>query len=103
MSNLFEVRNLAMALPLAFAILLFVILIILFRSRAVVFCQYLKAMSGVELRPSDVRRIFAERGQNGVREMFLDLIIKEDLKQGPLEVPESQNREEIELQTMGSE
>ncbi|HXG58394.1 MAG TPA: hypothetical protein VNL91_05190 [Thermoanaerobaculia bacterium] len=103
MDNLFETGNLAVVLAVIFALVLLAILIVSFRSRAVVFCQYLKAMSGIELRPSDVRRVFAERGQNGVREMFLDLIIKEDLKQGPLEVPESPSREQTELQAMSTE
>ena len=76
-------------MPLAFATVLLLILIISFRSRAVVFCQYLEAMTGIRLRPSDVRRVFSERGREGVRELFLDLIIREDLKQGPI-VPEEE-------------
>lgn len=78
----------AAAMPLIFAVVLLAILIVSFRSRAVVFCQYLEAMTGIELEPSDVRRVYAERGRNGVREMFLDLIIREDLKEGPIEIPE---------------
>jgi hypothetical protein len=76
------------AMPLIFAGVLLVILIISFRSRAVVFCQYLERMTGIELKPSDVRRAYRENGPNGVRELFLDLIIREDLKQGPIEVPD---------------
>ncbi|HUP62647.1 MAG TPA: hypothetical protein VNA69_19760 [Thermoanaerobaculia bacterium] len=76
------------ALPLLFAGVLLLILIISFRSRAVVFCQYLAHMTGVELKPSDVRRVFKEKGRNGVRELFLDLIIREDLKEGPIEIPD---------------
>jgi hypothetical protein len=34
-----------------------------------------------------VARVFSKRGSEGVREMFLDLLIKEDLKQGPIEIP----------------
>jgi hypothetical protein len=79
------------AMPLVFAGVLLLILIISFRSRAVVFCQYLERMTGIELKPSDVRRAYRENGKNGVRELFLDLIIREDLKQGPIEVPDSQN------------
>ena len=64
------------------------ILVVSFRSRATVFCQYLKAMTGVELKPRQVRSVFKSRGKDGVREMFLDLIIKEDLRQtGPLQIP----------------
>lgn len=76
-------------MPLTFAALLLLILIISFRSRAVVFCQYLQAMTGITLRPSDVRRVFRERGREGVRELFLDLIIREDLKEGPI-VPDEE-------------
>jgi len=71
-------------MPLTFATVLLLILVISFRSRAVVFCQYLETMTGIRLRPSDVRRVFSQSGQNGVRELFLDLIIREDLKEGPI-------------------
>jgi hypothetical protein len=70
----------------AAAVLLF-ILVVSFWSRAVVFCQYLRAMTGIELKPSDVRRVYRQRGRDGVREFFLDLIIREDLKQGPIGIP----------------
>ncbi len=86
--SLFEIRSLVDFVPLGFAFLLLVILIVSFRSRATVFCQYLKAMTGVELSPKEVRRVFASKGQDGVRTLFLDLIIREDLKTGPLEIPE---------------
>ena len=86
----------ATAMPFVFAGVLLAILIISFRSRAVVFCQYLKRMTGIELKPADVRRAFNERGQNGVREMFLDLIIREDLKSGPLSVPDGKSTEPVE-------
>jgi hypothetical protein len=71
-------------MPVAFAVILLLILIVSFRSRAVVFCQYLEAMTGIKLEPAEVRRVYKERGRDGVREFFLDLIIREDLKQGPL-------------------
>lgn len=86
--SLFEIKSLVDVAPLGFALLLFLILVVSFRSRATVFCQYLKAMTGVELKPKDVRRVFAAQGQDGVRTLFLDLIIREDLKTGPLEIPE---------------
>ena len=82
--NLFQIESISSAMPIAFAAILLLILIISFRSRAVVFCQYLQTMTGITLQPSDVRRVFRERGREGVRELFLDLIIREDLKQGPL-------------------
>jgi hypothetical protein len=87
-SSLFEVQGITGLTLLAFAGILLVILVISFRSRAIVFCQYLKAMTGVALKPKQVRAVFKDRGQDGVREMFLDLIIKEDLRQtGPLQIP----------------
>ena len=87
MTNLFRVDSLASATPLIFAAVLLLILIVSFRSRAVVFCQYLRAMTGIDLKPKDVRRVYRQRGKDGVREFFLDLIIREDLKQGPIEIP----------------
>lgn len=85
MQNILDMTSL---MPLVFAAVLLLILIISFRSRAVVFCQYLEAMTGIRLQPSDVRRVYKERGRNGVRELFLDLIIREDLKDGPIAIPE---------------
>lgn len=86
-SSIFRIQSLAAAMPLAFALVLFIILIISFRSRAVVFCQYLETMTGIKLRPSDVRRVYRSGGANAVREYFLDLIIREDLKAGPIAIP----------------
>src|SRR5579859_7313683 len=87
LSSVFQIQTLTAAMPLAFALLLLVILVVSFRSRAVVFCQYLETMTGIKLRPSDVRRVYREGGADAVREYFLDLIIREDLKQGPIEIP----------------
>ena len=75
-------------MPLIFAVVLLVILIISFRSRAVVFCQYLETMAGIALSPQDVRRAYREGGKERVRELFLDLIIREDLKEGPMDIPD---------------
>ncbi len=77
-------------MPVAFAVILLVILVISFRSRAVVFCQYLETMTGIALKPADVRRVYREKGRNGVRDLFLDLIIREDLKEGPMEIPDDE-------------
>lgn len=90
MTSLFQLDSMSAALPLIFAAILLFILIVSFRSRAVVFCQYLEAMTGIRLKPSDVRRVYREKGRNGVREMFLDLIIREDLKEGPIDIPDEQ-------------
>ena len=83
------------AMPLAFALLLLVILVVSFRSRAVVFCQYLETMTGIKLSPADVRRVYRESGADGVREYFLDLIIREDLKQGPISIPGEEEPAEV--------
>ena len=71
------------------ALVLVGLLIVSFRSRAYVFCQYLKTMTGIALRPTEVRRAFKSGGREGVRELFLDLIIREDLKGGPASIPDS--------------
>jgi hypothetical protein len=81
-------RTPAVALPVGLATLLLLILLISFLSRAIVFCQYLFAMTGIQLSPSEVRRVYNEKGREGVREFFLDLIIREDLKEGPLQIPD---------------
>ena len=86
---------------IAAAALLAVILLISFASRAIVFCQYLRTMTGIELKPSDVRRVYRERGKDGVREFFLDLIIREDLKQGPIEIPAEKGPEESDFLVNG--
>ena len=96
MSNLFRIDTLTSSMPLIFAGILLLILIISFRSRAVVFCQYLENMTGIRLKPSDVRRVYRERGRNGVRELFLDLIIREDLKEGPMVIPDEEGPEAID-------
>ena len=88
--SLFRIDSLSTAMPLIFAGILLLILVISFRSRAVVFCQYLEAMTGISLKPSDVRRVYRQRGREGVRELFLDLIIREDLKEGPIEIPDQE-------------
>jgi len=91
MENVFRADSLASAMPLISAGILLLILIISFRSRAKVFCQYLENMTGISLKPSDVRRVYKEKGREGVRELFLDLIIREDLKEGPMEIPDDVN------------
>jgi hypothetical protein len=87
-SSLFQLSSSSVAMPLLFAIVLLGILVVSFRARAVVFCQYLETMTGIKLKPAEVRRLFKTRGRNGVRDMFLELIIREDLKEGPIGVPE---------------
>jgi hypothetical protein len=88
MSGAFELLTRADWTILGGAALLLFLLIVSFRSRSVVFCQYLKTMTGIGLKPSDVRRAFKNGGKEQVRELFLDLIIREDLKAGPVVIPE---------------
>jgi len=87
LKNIFEITSSAAALPLLFAGVLLLILIVSFRSRPVVFCQYLKRMTGIELSPTEVKQVYAQKGPEGVRELFLDLIIREDLKTGSMKIP----------------
>ena len=88
MRGLFEISSPGdWALLSACAVLVF-LLVISFRSRSTVFCQYLKTMTGISLKPADVTRAFKSGGKEGVREFFLDLIIREDLKGGPVKIPD---------------
>lgn len=73
----------------AIVAILIVILIISFGSRARVFCQYLRFMTGLELTPREVKTVFQQQGKAGVRELFLDLLIREDLKELPTITPET--------------
>ena len=74
---------------MGFALVLLVILIISFGSRTRVFCQYLRLMTGISLTPKEVKKIFHLRGKAGVRELFLDLLIREDLADAPVITPET--------------
>ncbi|HEY3203595.1 MAG TPA: hypothetical protein VGL03_08030 [Thermoanaerobaculia bacterium] len=88
MSGIFEVLTRADWTILGAAVLLLFLLIVSFRSRSYVFCQYLKTMTGIGLKPGEVKRAFKTGGREGVRELFLDLIIREDLKGGPAAIPD---------------
>ncbi len=68
---------------------LLLILIVSFRSRAYVFCQYLRLMTGIRLTPREVKKVFRLRGKEGVRELFLDLMIREDLAEATTVTPET--------------
>ena len=81
--------------------LLLIILFVSFISRSKVFCQYLEVMSGIKLKPSEVHHAFKLRGKEGVRELFLDLIIREEAK-GPAITPDSQPQKPI-TQIIGKE
>jgi hypothetical protein len=79
----------ATTLLLATVGVLVLLLVVSFQSRARVFTQYLQHMTGIRLKSRDVARVFRERGQGGVRDMFLELIIREDLRDGPRVTPDS--------------
>ena len=59
--------------------LLLILLVASFVSRARVFCEYLRHMTGIELKPETVRKMYAQKGRGGVRDMLLSLLIQEDL------------------------
>jgi len=69
--------------------ILLVLLIVSFTSRSRVFTEYLRLMTGIRLSPREVSRVFRHRGRPGVREMFLDLIIREDLRDSPRITPDT--------------
>jgi hypothetical protein len=68
---------------------LVLLLAVSFLSRPRVFTEYLYTMTGIKLAPKDVATVFKERGKDGVRELFLELIIREDVRSGPLITPDS--------------
>ncbi len=63
----------------AVALLLLALLVVSFLSRPKVFCQYLRHMTGIELRPGTVRAEYRRRGKAGVRDLLIDLLIQQDL------------------------
>lgn len=75
----FATRDLLRLSALAVAAGLLTVLIISFRSRGRVFCQYLHLMTGIVLKPSQVNELFKSHGKAGVRDLLIDLIIQEDL------------------------
>jgi hypothetical protein len=62
----------------AIGLLLF-ILVASFMSRSKVFCQYLKHMTGIRLKPSMVLHLYKKGGKSAVRDHLIDLLIREDL------------------------
>ncbi len=74
---------------------LLLVLIISMLSRPRIFVQYLEHMTGIKLSSRDVARVFKAHGKAGVREMFLELIIREDLKDGPTIMPDTPPSREI--------
>lgn len=75
---------------IVFVVVLLFILVVSFGSRAKVFCQYLNYMTGIRLTPREVKMVFRKAGKPGVRELFLDLLIRADLEESPVITPDSQ-------------
>jgi len=89
-------ENLDITPVVLFRVFLLVVLIISFRSRSRVFCQYLKHMSGIDLNPSLVKKAYRANGRAGVRDLLIDLSIQEDLSDPSRQVlPGSQPKPSI--------
>jgi hypothetical protein len=58
---------------------LLVLLVASFASRARVFCEYLRHMTGIELKQKTVQAVFKQKGRGGVRDLLISLLIQEDL------------------------
>jgi hypothetical protein len=59
--------------------LLLLLLVTSFISRARVFCEYLRHMTGIELTPKAVKQVYRAKGRGGVRDMLISLLIQQDL------------------------
>jgi hypothetical protein len=71
--------NLAWIAGAAAILLLLLLLLASFLSRPRVFCQYLRHMTGIQLDPRLVQRTYRRKGRAGVRDLLIDLLIREDL------------------------
>ena len=61
------------------AFVLLILLVVSFLSRPRVFCQYLHHMTGIRLSPKQVKQVYSRHGKAGVRDLLIDLLIREDL------------------------
>lgn len=71
--------NLAWIVGAAAILVLLLLLVASFLSRPRVFCQYLRHMTGIQLDPRLVQRTYRRKGRAGVRDLLMDLLIREDL------------------------
>ena len=71
------------------AVVLLLLLVVSFASRPRVFSQYLRALTGIDVTPREIKRVFKQRGRTGVRELFLDLLIREDLREDGVARPDA--------------
>ncbi|NOZ95695.1 MAG: hypothetical protein GXP47_13300 [Acidobacteria bacterium] len=72
-------HGLIMLAAAAGILILLVLLVASFLSRPRVFCQYLAHMTGISLKPGQVHSRYKARGKAGVRDLLIDLLIREDL------------------------
>lgn len=77
------------------AVVLLLLLVVSFASRPRVFSQYLRAMTGIRVTPREIRRVFSQRGRTGVRELFLELLIREDLREDGVARPDAKSSRPI--------
>jgi len=68
---------------------LLLLLVASFLSRPRVFTQYLAHMTGIRLSHRDVAQVFKDRGQAGVRDLFIEMIVREDLREGHRITPDT--------------
>ena len=78
LSSMTPEMQLSLLMTLA-AFVLLILLVVSFLSRPRVFCQYLHHMTGIELSPSQVKRVYRKHGRGGVRDLLIELLIREDL------------------------
>ena len=71
--------NLAWIVGAAAILVLLLLLVASFLSRPRVFCQYLRHMTGIQLDPRLVQGTYRRKGRAGVRDLLIDLLIREDL------------------------
>ncbi|HSM13720.1 MAG TPA: hypothetical protein VLA66_06600 [Thermoanaerobaculia bacterium] len=83
---------------LGVATVLLVVLLVSFASRPRVFSQYLRLLTGIRVTPSEIKRVYAERGRAGVRELFLDLLIREDLAEEGVASPDAEPHQPVALE-----
>lgn len=94
---MFELDLFTTELFLATAGTLAFVLVIVMLLRPRIFTSYLKHMTGIALSPKEVSAVYKKRGKAGVRELFLDLIIREDARSGPQITPDSSPNREVLL------
>ena len=75
----FSTWNVAWLAAVAGILVLLLLLLVSFLSRARVFCEYLKHLTGIELRPGTVQALYKKKGRGAVRDHLINLLVQEDL------------------------